>query len=242
MQSLVKIINPNLKFDDDFWHRAQSQAEKFLPDMPFSPADELEKRGYEVEFAELSVPGAAIFGRVDMEAHKVFVDLSAIDGLIDRTAVLGEKALDFAMASDMVLAHELYHILDRRRLDVTELSAVIFSLLAVEYGKDRFAVCAADEADAENGRSLESILGERDGACGQGAPADGRDDDFDGRGSWDYEAGCYTGLGSAAVLDDGKNRVSGLETGTSGWNVRLNWDYGAGRESFSGEEGNTNIW
>ncbi|MCR4783112.1 MAG: hypothetical protein K6A35_01155 [bacterium] len=128
--SLIKALDPNFKYDDYMLSQAVERIRSCGIRLERTPRDELERRGFRVEFASLSVAGQVIWGRVDLIAKIVYVDLEAVNVLIERSNEQGGESLDLTVAVNLVLAHELYHVIDRctHYDSVTELAAIVFAL------------------------------------------------------------------------------------------------------------------
>lgn len=75
------------------------------------PGTELAQRGYALEFAALSVPGAKVRARVDLVAHKVWVDGEMVVALARSLSLSWGKTCSEEVALQAILAHELFHVL-----------------------------------------------------------------------------------------------------------------------------------
>lgn len=127
-RELVKALNPRLSIGEELWSAAAERVAEALRGVSGNTAAELEKRGFAREYRELSFPGVLVWGRVEPAEKKVFVDREALKLLGERLAASGRNASS-AQLEALVLAHELFHIIDSRcPSEYCEPAAIIFSL------------------------------------------------------------------------------------------------------------------
>lgn len=132
-QNLLSLIYPHWREEAAHWSAALARAQELYDPQQADPAQRLDSLGYRLELAPLSVPGATVYGRIDKEERVVYLDLEALDTLLERTQGWGEGELDLASASTLIWAHELYHALERRPRAYSELAAQLFALLSLGY-------------------------------------------------------------------------------------------------------------
>jgi len=127
-RELAKALTPRLNVGEELWSAAAERAAEALQGVSGDIAAELEKRGFTAEYRDLSFPGVLVWGRVELAEKKVYVDREALKILGERLAASGRNASS-AQLEALVLAHELFHIIDGRcPPQYCEPAAVIFSL------------------------------------------------------------------------------------------------------------------
>lgn len=125
---LISVLCPSVKVCESVLKRAEAKAEKHIALTKKEPAEELKRLGFKVKYADLSFPGVLVWGRVNIAEKTVYADLQAAEVLIKRSEVLGDKRLNSDSVLKLILAHELFHILEPHgSCEDAELAAVIFS-------------------------------------------------------------------------------------------------------------------
>ncbi len=105
-------------------HRALEEAQRALAGVTRGPEEELEVRGFRVRIHPLSVPGALVRARVDLDQRRVLLDPQGLEDLEGRLRGRGWKV----PARTLALAHELFHVLDPRCPGpLAELAAHLFA-------------------------------------------------------------------------------------------------------------------
>lgn len=95
------------------------------------PEAELRARGFRIQEAPLGVPGAVVRGRVDLDRLLVVLDPEGVLDLESRMAAAGVAG----QARTLVLAHELFHVLDPGcPVRLAELAAHLFATEMVGLG------------------------------------------------------------------------------------------------------------
>ena len=109
-QNLLSLIYPHWREEAAHWSAALARAQELYDPQQADPAQRLESLGYRLELAPLSVPGATVYGRIDKEERVVYLDLEALDTLLERTQGWGEVSLTFLYAGPAFFENSLVTI------------------------------------------------------------------------------------------------------------------------------------